>query len=163
MYGEVPQSYRPRAAEIRGITSFAPRFWLARRVPNHWLQDMNSTAAGSSEIAAPLIDRDAALASVGDDLDLLREIGALFINDSSADLADLRNCVLERNAYRIERTAHRLKGSIGAFGRGPVFQAASRIQESGRKKDLSNVDADLLELDCLLSRLCAEIRVLISL
>ena|SRR5579872_2512288 len=115
-----------------------------------------------SGTGSPLLDRNAALVSVGDDLDLLREVGTLFLSESPADLTELEQCVHEGNAVGIERTAHRLKGSIGAFGRGPVYQAALRLQEEGRAGKLRYVEADLAEFGQLFRQLCVEIRAFIS-
>ena len=122
----------------------------------------SATTQPGPQIRPPLLDRAAALTSVGDDLDLLREIGALFLAESPRDLAELETCVRERNPIGIERTAHRLKGSIGAFGRGPVYQAALRLQEVGRARDLRYVETDLVEFGQLFRQLCDEIRALIS-
>ena len=133
---------------------------------DYGLNNMNSidvrTWPQGSGIGKPEFDRETALASVGGDEDLLREIGALFLNESTADLTDLERCVFERNAYLIERTAHRLKGSIGAFGRGPVYQAALRLQEEGRTGNLRYVEADFAEFNGLFVQLCDEIRAFIT-
>jgi hypothetical protein len=39
-----------------------------------------------------MLDRDAALATVGSDLDLLREIGTLFLKEYPTSIAELSGC-----------------------------------------------------------------------
>ena len=109
-----------------------------------------------------MLDRNAALATVGGDLDLLREVGTLFLKEYPTSIAELSGAVAQRDAVSIEHNANRLKGAIALFGTGAVFQAAYRLQQQGRSGDLRHVEADLVELERLLVQLCEEIQKLIS-
>jgi hypothetical protein len=57
---------------------------------------------------------------------------------------------------------HSLKGAIGVFGTGAVFQAAYRLQLQGRNGDLRHVEAKLIDLERLLVHLREDIQKLIS-
>jgi HPt (histidine-containing phosphotransfer) domain-containing protein len=110
----------------------------------------------------PLLDREAALSRVGGDVDLLREVGALFLKECPSAVTGLRKAVAERDAQRIEHEAHSLKGSVSTFGAGAAFQAALEIERKGRSRNLSEVEANLQQFESSLERLCAELRVLVS-
>jgi HPt (histidine-containing phosphotransfer) domain-containing protein len=135
--------------------------------------DGSKQTAGAVAIAAelntlaieepvPMLDRDAALRSVGGDLDLLREVAALFLKECPTAMAKLRDAVAQRDAASIQRQAHSLKGSIALFGTDVVLQAAYRLQLQGSNGDLRHVQANLVDLERLLLQLCEDIQKLIS-
>lgn len=115
-----------------------------------------------TEESAPALDREAALSRVGGDVDLLREIGELFLREYPSEVADLRVAVAARDAYSIERKAHSLKGSVATFGSGPAFQAALELERQGRNHDLSDLDSNLERFETMLQRLCVELEALVS-
>ena len=75
-----------------------------------------------------MLDRDAALATVGSDLDLLRNRNAVSQGISHFHRGAERLPSAQWDAVSIEHNAHRLKGAIVLFGTGAVFQAAYRLQ-----------------------------------
>ncbi len=110
----------------------------------------------------PALDREAALERVGGDMELLREIAALFLKEGVRAAADLRAVVERRDSAGIERAAHSLKGSVAIFGAGPAFQAAWELEKQGRGGDLSQVDAKLRNFESSLARLCSELREFVA-
>jgi HPt (histidine-containing phosphotransfer) domain-containing protein len=112
------------------------------------------------EPQASVLDRDAALGCVGGDLELLQEIGTLFLQECPVAIGELRKAVTARDAAGIASTAHALKGSISPFGTGPAYQAAIRLLQRGRNGDLRHVEMDLADFEGLLERLSEEIQVL---
>lgn len=108
------------------------------------------------------IDRDTALSRVGGDEDLLREIGALFLEECRPAIVELRSAVEARDAHLIEHKAHSLKGSLSTFGTGPAFQAALELERQGRSRDLERVDSNLLAFESSLEILCAELQALVA-
>jgi HPt (histidine-containing phosphotransfer) domain-containing protein len=110
------------------------------------------------ELQTSVLDRDAALGSVGGDLELLREIGTLFIQECPIAVGELRKAVTARDAGRIASTAHALKGSISPFGTGPAYQAAIRLLHRGRIGDLRYVEMDFADFEGLLEQLSEEIQ-----
>jgi HPt (histidine-containing phosphotransfer) domain-containing protein len=63
-----------------------------------------------------LFDKQAALESVGDDAELLKEIAALFSREYTDSLSALANAIQSQNSSLIESTAHSLRSTIGYFG-----------------------------------------------
>lgn len=111
---------------------------------------------------APVLDLDAALERVGGDEDLLREIGALFLQEYPPAISDLRTAVADRDSKLIERKAHSLKGSVLTFGSGVAYEATLELEMQGRSGDLSEVDSNFERAELSLARLCNELRTLIS-
>lgn len=110
----------------------------------------------------PVLDLDGALARVGGDRDLLREIGMLFLEEYPPAITELRRVVAARDPGGIERKAHSLKGSVSTFGTGVVFEAAVELERQGRSGDLAQVESNLRTFEVSLVRLCKELQALIA-
>jgi len=115
-----------------------------------------------TEKMGPVLDREAALSRVGGDVDLLREVGALFLKECPSVVSDLRNAVTARDAQGIERQAHSIKGSVSTFGAGAAFKAALELESQGRNRDLREVESNLQQFESSLERLCVELQTLVS-
>lgn len=103
-----------------------------------------------------------ALARVDGDVELLREIALIFLEQYPDSLAEVRAAVEAADASAIERSAHALKGSVGNFGAETARAAAYRIEEMGRSGDLDGVGPALEELDTALNALAPDLKRLIS-
>ncbi|HEY2953477.1 MAG TPA: response regulator, partial [Verrucomicrobiae bacterium] len=64
----------------------------------------------------PCFDLNGAIDRVEGDIDLLKEIALLFLDDAPAMLFDLHLAVEGGDALALEKSAHRLKGSVANFG-----------------------------------------------
>ena len=62
-----------------------------------------------------IIQRDALLERVGGDMDLLRELVDLFMDDSLQLVDRIRQAVTSKDADELEKAAHGLKGSVLNF------------------------------------------------
>jgi len=111
---------------------------------------------------APVLDLNAALERVGGDEDLLREIGALFLQEYPPAISGLRTAVADRDPKRIEHKAHSLKGSVSTFGSGVAFEATLELEMQGRSGDLTEVDSNFERAELSLTRLCNELQKFIS-
>jgi len=93
------------------------------------------------------IDRAAILDRVGGDHDLLREITSIFLAEYPGLIGEIQESVAARDAIRLEKAAHSLKGSVSNFGAQAATQAAYRLETIGRRghfEDASEALADLL-------------------
>ena len=86
----------------------------------------------SGQLQEQVLDRAAALARVGGDLDLLKEIAALFLDEYPQALVDMRKALATGDAKTIERSAHGLKGSVANFGARTAVDAAFELEQLGR-------------------------------
>jgi CheY-like chemotaxis protein/HPt (histidine-containing phosphotransfer) domain-containing protein len=91
--------------------------------------------AGDGE-GRDVFDRAAALAGAGGNASLLREIAGLFREDSPRLLAAVRAAIDGRDALRLRRAVHTLRGSVANFAAGPAVEAARRLEAMGEANDL---------------------------
>ncbi|MGD9648148.1 MAG: response regulator [Pirellulales bacterium] len=100
-----------------------------------------ANGAVDDDASTTAFDLTAALAAVGGDRGLLKEIVALFRADAPGWLAELADSIAAGDAGRLRRIAHTLKNSAGYFGAGPTYQLALALEERGRKSDLAGAEA----------------------
>jgi HPt (histidine-containing phosphotransfer) domain-containing protein len=107
-----------------------------------------------------VFDRAVALSRVGGDVELLKEIAILFLDDYPKSLSELHEAVESGDARRLERTAHGLKGSVSNFGARPVVNAALQLETMGRAQKLVEVEQVLRALELALAALRPELESL---
>jgi HPt (histidine-containing phosphotransfer) domain-containing protein len=105
-------------------------------------------------------DVNAALKRTAGDRKLLGELAAICCQEVPTLLSQLREAVEKRDVTRIAKTAHTLKGAVGAFGPSESFDAAFRLEKLGRGGDLTGVEAAFAELEQVLNRLIPELKKL---
>lgn len=107
-----------------------------------------------------LFDKSVALARVGGDAELLKEIAMLFLDDYPKSLSELKDAVQAGDAKRVERSAHGLKGSVSNFGARPAVDAAFQLEIMGRAQQLAEVEQVLRTLELTLAALRPELESL---
>ena len=119
---------------------------------------------GSAKVAATAmyceqkaIDIALALARMDGDVDLLKDLLALFLEGLPKMLGDLREAVTARDAKAIEFTAHELKGSVGNFAAHPAFGAALKLEAIGRDGKLCEAEQAYAELENEIDRFTSAI------
>jgi two-component system sensor histidine kinase/response regulator len=114
-------------------------------------------------MSTPLIgslDREVALARVGGDPELLREIAALFLENYRDWLGELRQAAARGDAQMVERTAHGLKGSVANFGARNAVEASLNLETLGRNRDLAGATESLVALELALETLRGDLESL---
>ncbi|MBZ5601614.1 MAG: Hpt domain-containing protein [Acidobacteriia bacterium] len=107
-----------------------------------------------------MMDRSLALARVGGDAELLREIAQLFIGDYPRVLVELHEALDRGDAKTVERTAHGLKGSVSNFGAPEAVEAARTIEMLGRDQRLAEAEQVIRTLELALAALLPELESL---
>jgi two-component system sensor histidine kinase/response regulator len=107
-----------------------------------------------------IFDKTVALSRVGGDVELLREIAVLFLDDYPKSLSDLHEAIASRDARRVERAAHGLKGSVSNFGANSAVEAALRLESLGRAQELAEVEQVFHTLELALAALRPELESL---
>jgi two-component system sensor histidine kinase/response regulator len=102
-------------------------------------------------------DPDKALADVDGDKEFMKSIVKEFLNQCPQLLADIRKALEAQNAGALERAAHKLKGSVGHFAARKTREAALRLEEMGRSRDLSSAVEAQRELEKEAARLQKEL------
>ena len=95
----------------------------------------------------PVINLDQLLVNLEGDEELLGRIAALFIDQTPATLAGIRNNINLRDSTGLERSAHSFKSSIGAFGAQKAFALAQDLEQAGRDGDFAKGAGLLHELE----------------
>ncbi len=100
-----------------------------------------------------ILDRVTALARVDGDAKLLGELARLFLADTARLLSAVRQAVTRGDAKALEYAAHALKGSVGNFAAHAAFEAAARLEMSGRQGDLAEAQEAYAALQQEIERL----------
>jgi HPt (histidine-containing phosphotransfer) domain-containing protein len=106
------------------------------------------------------LDESVALSRVGGDIELLREVVGLFLDDYPQSLDLIRQAVAQGDQSSLERHAHSLKGSVSTFGAQEAFDAAQVLEKQGRTGDLSSAVEGLAKLEQALMNLRPELEAL---
>jgi len=78
-----------------------------------------------------LAGRAAFLEGLGNDTSLARRLIDLFLQDSGKFVDDISHAIAERDADRLRRAAHTLKGSVSNFPAGAARDTAARMELIG--------------------------------
>ncbi len=106
------------------------------------------------------VDRELALSRVGGDVELLKEIADLFLEEYPKVLDELRTAIARGDAKDLERTAHGLKGSVSNFGARTAVEAARTLESMGRAQQLAEVGQVIHTLELALAALRPELEAL---
>jgi two-component system sensor histidine kinase/response regulator len=101
----------------------------------------------SVEVQLRNLDEAVALSRVGGDVELLREVVGLFLDDYPQSLELIREAVARGDQSSLERHAHSLKGSVSTFGAQEAFEAALALEKQGRSGDLARAQDGLRRLE----------------
>jgi CheY-like chemotaxis protein len=121
--------------------------------------------AGSGDGASPAgaaLDWGAALKRVAGHEDLLRQLAHLFLKEAGTWVPELRQAVTQRDAAKVRRLAHTVKGSAATFAAEPTVQAALRLEVMGRDGDLAGAGEAFAELEQELGRLLPALRARVA-
>ncbi len=111
----------------------------------------------STDSGNAVLDRTVAMARVGGDVELLKEIAVLFLEEYPRVLVDLHKAVEAGDAKAVERNAHGLKGSVANFGARAVVDAAFELEQLGHAQKLAKVPQVLSSLEVALAALHTEL------
>ena len=116
-----------------------------------------ATPQGGEREVNLIFDKSDFLSRLEGDERLAREVIALFLHECPQLLADVRQAAEQRNAPRLERAAHKLKGCVGDIAAHQTFEAARLLEEMAKEEKLQNADAALERLESALHRLMEEL------
>jgi two-component system sensor histidine kinase/response regulator len=109
-----------------------------------------------------VFDVDAALARIDGDRELLLEVAGLFRRDCPSIVEGIRGAIARCDARALEREAHKLKGSVGALGAQPAFDAAQKLETIGKRGDVADAAAAFTLLEAEMTRLGNELDVFVK-
>jgi PAS domain S-box-containing protein len=103
------------------------------------------------------IDYSAALARVGGDADLLKELLGMFLEEYPRLLSQIREGLGGHDAASVSSAAHQLKGLLAQFGAETARQAAYAVEQPARQGDLSATGVHLQVLEAAMRRIHPEL------
>jgi signal transduction histidine kinase/HPt (histidine-containing phosphotransfer) domain-containing protein len=89
---------------------------------------------------AEAFDPKQALKGVNGDMDLLREVVRIFLEESPGMMAEIETAIDEKDAARLDRAAHVLKGSVGNFGSRSTFDLALRLEMMAKDRKIDGAE-----------------------
>ncbi|MGL4208077.1 MAG: Hpt domain-containing protein [Candidatus Adiutrix sp.] len=99
------------------------------------------------------LDKAALLENFMDDEELLFESIDLFSERIGPRMNTLKEAILAQDINGYMHEAHTIKGMIGIFSTGEVFEAAKKLETKGREHSTLNLEDDFKVLDDLLNQL----------
>ena len=94
-------------------------------------------------VTQPVIDKAEFLDSVDEKMETIRELVGLFLDqDCPRLLPELQEAVSNCDSKALEHAAHALKGLVGEFYARPAFEAALRLETSGRNGNLEGIEEE---------------------
>ncbi len=136
------------------------------------LADFDVLGAQPARVSAPplplsadhsdgdILDRAAILARVGHDVELLKDLVSVFLDECPKLLGNVRAAVKAGDSHKLKLAAHTLKGAVSNFSTWPAFEAALRLETMGHTGDLVHAAEGLAALEAALARLEPALRQL---
>jgi two-component system sensor histidine kinase/response regulator len=100
-----------------------------------------------------VISWDEAVKQMEGDVDLLKEIAEMFLEESPVLMDRMRQAAAEGDCKKLERAAHTIKGSVGNFAAKSAFKAAQNLEKIGRDGDLNHAAEAFKALEREIERL----------
>jgi histidine phosphotransfer protein HptB len=96
----------------------------------------------------------------GDGGEFLREIVAIYIEDTPKRIAELKACLKSGDAATFTRAAHTVKGSSANVGAQVLKAIAERLEHISRKEGLGSVGQLIADCEAEFGRVTVELRKL---
>jgi signal transduction histidine kinase/CheY-like chemotaxis protein/HPt (histidine-containing phosphotransfer) domain-containing protein/HAMP domain-containing protein len=107
----------------------------------------------TSRVSDDVIDWPAAIDHLEGDVELLREIAVMFVEQCPSLVSQVKKAVASGDAVEIERAAHTVKGSVGNFAARAAFEAALHLERIGREGAVEKAEEACARLEEELGRL----------
>jgi CheY-like chemotaxis protein len=100
-----------------------------------------------------VLDRQAILARVGNDRQLLKELVDLFLIEAPPLIEAIRQAVARTDVPALKVAAHTLKGAVSNFSTWPAFEAALRLETMAQTGELVQAGEALAALEAAMAQL----------
>jgi HPt (histidine-containing phosphotransfer) domain-containing protein len=104
-------------------------------------------------MASPALNRAELLERVDGDLELLAQLVELFNQALPDQLREIDAAIAGNDSLRLSRQAHSLKGALLNLAAAPCSELAHRLEEMGRKNDLTGAVEIFAQLRSEIARL----------
>lgn len=107
-----------------------------------------------------ILNRDALLERIGGDMDFLKEITEVFVEDTPKLMTEIRSAICNGNPHALEYAAHSVKGSASNLGAERARVVAHQLELLGRTGDLQHARETCTELEFELARFTSALNAL---
>jgi len=101
-----------------------------------------------------------ALERVEGDLDLLKEMAELFLDEVDNMVKEIEQAIAAGDPGALQHAAHTLKGAVSNFAAHAAAEASFALEQMGRRQDLAQTAAALAILKSELARLAPALTAL---
>jgi HPt (histidine-containing phosphotransfer) domain-containing protein len=140
---------------LRAVRHYAGRDSSAFEEEEESAQRPELSETGNTRMGE--LDYNAALARVGGDADLLRELAGMFLQEYPKLMNEIRAGLARQDAAGVCNSAHQLKGLLAQFGAETARQAAYGVEQPARQGDLEAVARNMLVLEAAMRRIQPEL------
>jgi two-component system sensor histidine kinase/response regulator len=116
----------------------------------------------SKPFSPKTFDLTSAMETVLGNEDLFREIAGMFIENSSDDIAKIKEGIAADDAGILEREAHSMKGAVGNFGAKALYEAAYHLEKLGSQGKLEAAAKGLSTLESALNEFISEMKIVLQ-
>lgn len=99
------------------------------------------------DLGSPVFDYEDFLHRIDGDVDLLKEVIEIFLEDTPALLANLYAGIRSGDAEAVERAAHTLKGSAANISAKRLQQLSHHVQQALKKNDVAYLELFIEDLE----------------
>jgi len=100
----------------------------------------------------PVCDLTTALARLGSNVELARDMLELFREDAPVYQSQLKGALANHDSSGVQHASHSLRGMLSMFGAEAAMQVAQRLEWMGRDGDLTAAEAQTEKLECEIVR-----------
>jgi len=102
---------------------------------------------------------DEALQRLGDDVELLRDIVQIYLEDAPAIVERIHTAISQSDANSLQRAAHSLKGLAATLSAAEVVGVAAKLEHLAATRDMSDASKSIAEVDERLDELNRAVQV----
>ena len=94
----------------------------------------------------PVFDREQAMKTTGDDMELLRELIEVFLDQRDELLEQIETAIERKDPATLQRAAHSMKGALLNLGGRAAGEVALQLEVKGAEGSTEDVDNILQQL-----------------
>ena len=107
---------------------------------------------------AAVIDIPELTERLDNDFELYLELVDLFTDDSSSLISKIEYAISNKDHEALRKAAHTLKGAVANFSAPAAYEAASILEQAGRKMDLTGTEDHFLKLKSEIESVITEMK-----
>jgi CheY-like chemotaxis protein len=115
---------------------------------------MEPVSAENNDLFLQAKLKAAVMENFEDGIDLLKSIAGLFIDHAPKWMGEIEQAIAQRDAKKLQASAHALKGSVSNFVQDGPYQCALELEQKARAGDLTGVEVIFVSLRREIHALC---------